>query len=146
MVILQPKSIYLHNCNVLAGSPRFTLSQDRSIDGSPSVAVTFPDGYSDTLILSRYYNNERDRLESSSDRCHFIGHLKSEPEACVAMTGCPGQDDLEFTIMSQHAQAPIHVWKKDGSVKVIESIFRVKLLKYKTVRSISNSLNSRMVL
>ena len=89
------------------------------------MSITFPDGYSDTLILSRYYNTDEDRLEDINEGCHFIGHLEGEPEACVALTGCPGHDDLEFTIMSEHAKAPIHIWKKDGSVEVIESIFRV---------------------
>ena len=68
--------------------PTFGLDEDRSLDGSPSVSITFPDGYSDTLILSRHYINERAKVAYPDD-CHYIGHLEGEPEACVAMTGCP---------------------------------------------------------
>ena len=34
--------------------------------------------------------------------CNFIGHLENEPTACVAVTGCYGVDNVEFTIKSRH--------------------------------------------
>ena len=40
----------------------------------------------DKLILSKYHANEDDEQNSDPDCC-YIGHLKNEPEACVAMTG-----------------------------------------------------------
>ena len=33
--------------------------------------------------------------------CNFIGHLASEPEACVAVTGCPG-NEMSFSIFSKN--------------------------------------------
>ena len=110
---------------IISGSvplPRLALSQDRSLDGSPSVSIAFPDGYTDTMVLSRYYSNENDRL-ARTENCHFFGHLEGEPEACIALTGCPGSDDLEFTIMSEHSTDAMFKWKKDGKVELIESPF-----------------------
>ena len=40
----------------------------------------------DKLILNKYHANEEDKQTSDQDCC-YIGHLKNEPEACVAMTG-----------------------------------------------------------
>ena len=71
---------------VLGEVPSFTLNAERSIDGSPSVTVSFPDGYQDTLILNKFYTNEEERMEGEEDTCAYIGHLANEPEACVAMT------------------------------------------------------------
>ena len=96
------------------------MSQDRSLDGSPSVSIAFPDGYTDTLILSRYYSNENDRL-AQTEKCHFFGHLEGEPEACIALTGCPESDDLEFTIMSEHSSDTMFKWNKNGDIQLIES-------------------------
>ena len=103
-------------------APSFVLNQDRASDGSPSVSITFPDGYTDSLALSRYYSNARDKL-ARVEKCHFFGHLEGEPEACVAMTGCPGSDDLEFTILSKHSPDTMFKWTKDGDVQVIKSPF-----------------------
>ena len=100
--------------------PSFSLNQDRSFNGIPSVSITFPDGYTDTMKLSRYYSNENDRL-AQTERCHFFGHLEGEPEACIALTGCPGSDDLEFTIMSEHSPDTMFMWNKNGEVQIIES-------------------------
>ena len=75
------------------------------------------------MILSRYYSNENDRL-ARTEKCHFFGHLKGEPEACIALTGCPGSDDLEFTIMSEHSTDATFKWNKNGEVQLIESPFR----------------------
>ena len=104
-------------------APSFALSQDRALDGSPRVSVTFPDGYTDTLVLSRYYGNAADRL-ARVEKCHFFGHLEGEPEACVALTGCPGSDDLEFTILSEHSPDTMFKWFKNGAVEAIKNPFR----------------------
>ena len=104
--------------------PSFALNQDRSLDGSPSISITFPDGYSDTMILSRYFANEEARLNRAED-CHYIGHLEGEPTACIGLTGCPGSDDLDITIMSEHSNRAMFQWLMDGSVKAIESPLKV---------------------
>jgi len=103
--------------------PRFALNQDRSVDGSPSVSIVFPDGYADTLVLSRYYSNQADRL-ARTEKCHFIGHLEGEPTACVGLTGCPGTEDVEITIMSEHSPETMFKWRKNGVVHIIESAFK----------------------
>ena len=107
-------------------SPRFGLIQERSFNGAPSVSIAFPDGYKDTLVLERYYANEEERMERT-EACRFIGHLANEPEACVAMTGCVGSDDVQFTIMSAHAtESAMFKWTKEGDVEIIESPFKVQ--------------------
>ena len=106
-------------------SPRFGLIQERSFNGAPSVSIAFPDGYKDTLVLERYYANEEERMERT-EACHYIGHLANEHDACAAMTGCIGSEDIDFTIMSTHADSTMFRWTKDGKVEVIESPFKVK--------------------
>jgi hypothetical protein len=95
-------------------SPSFSLVGDRSDNGSPIIAVTFPNGHSDTLHLSHFDADVRD--------CRFNGHLLSDPETCLAVTGCPGQEDVELTILSEHAPgSQMYKWNKDGSVENLES-------------------------
>ena len=37
------------------------------------------------------------------------------------MTGCPGVEKVEFTIISENVfDSPAYVWTKEGSVKMIE--------------------------
>ena len=44
-----------------------------------------------------------------------------EFKACVAMTGCIGKEDVEFTILSTHAtNSPMFKWTKEGKVEVVE--------------------------
>ena len=68
--------------------------------------------------------NEEAKL-SRSDDCNYIGRLEGEPDACVAMTGCPGSHDLEFTIMSEHSSHSTFKWLTSGKVEVVESPFKV---------------------
>merc|ERR1712029_670507 len=98
-------------CNADSGLPIFSVSQDRALDGNPHITVTFPNGQTDALILEN---------RGSGDNCHYVGHLKHERQACVAVTGCLGREDMEFTILSRHAtQSPMWKWKTDGSVELI---------------------------
>ena len=95
-------------------TPTFTHNQERSIEGSPHLTVTFPDGYTDNLILSKH-------SEDDNDLCHYLGHLEKEREACVAMTGCLGQEDVEFTILSKHATKSVSIrWTQTGLVEHLE--------------------------
>ena len=42
------------------------------------------------------------------------------------MTGCIGSEDVEFTILSEHApETGLFKWKIDGNVEVIEHPFKV---------------------
>ena len=65
---------------------------------------------------------------ASEERCHYIGHLAGEPEACVAMTGCVGSEDVEFSILSTHAKdSSTFMWTKQGKVKTLKAQFQVRL-------------------
>ena len=97
------------------------MVEERSSDRSPRVSVTFPDGYQDNLVLSRFDANDEDRM-ANKEHCNFIGHLENEPEACVAMTGCSGSEDVHLTIISKHVMisAPI-------IILLLEKIFCLSL-------------------
>ena len=54
------------------------------------------------------------------EQCVYFGHLANEPEACVAMTGCPGSEDVEFTILSTHNEVShTFQWTKEGDVQIL---------------------------
>ena len=63
-------------------TPRFSLISERSANGVPTVAVTFPNGHYDTLVLSPF----TDDSTYSTRNCRYSGYLLSEPEACLAIT------------------------------------------------------------
>ena len=54
-----------------------SLLEERSSDSSPSVLVTFPDGYTDRLVLNKNRFNDGDKMEVD-DGCNYIGHLLME--------------------------------------------------------------------
>ena len=57
------------------------------------------------------------------DECIYSGHLADEPEACVAMTGCAGSDDVEFTILSDRMiGSHMFKWTKEGDVEILNRI------------------------
>ena len=106
-----------------------TLLEERSFNGAPRIAIDFPDGYKDMLVLNKFHANNQDRI-ANKDHCNFIGHLENEPEACVAMTGCLGSEDVHFTVLSAHAsEFSMFKWTKDGSVEVIGKSFKVNIFK-----------------
>ena len=109
-------------------APNFHLKEKKTSNGAPSIGITFPDGQKDTLLFSKFYSNEEER-KSGVERCHYNGHLEKEPEACVAMTGCVGTDDVEFTIFSSHSESNIFKWTKDGNVEVIDDPSEVNYFK-----------------
>ena len=103
------------------------MIEERTSNGVPSVSIEFPDGYKDALLLNKFYGNEEDRM-ANVQRCHYIGHLVNEPEACVAMTGCLGSEDVELTILSTHAtKAHAFKWTKDNNVEILDSSSNVKI-------------------
>ena len=56
--------------------------------------------------------------------CNFFGQLENENTACVAVTGCPGED-MEFTIVSKHSNHVGYILHKDGHLELVENIFKV---------------------
>ena len=55
----------------LTSTPKFTLV-DRSLNNIPSIAITFPDGYEDTIVLDTFESN-------SEDENRMIGSSQSLP-------------------------------------------------------------------
>ena len=107
-------------------APRFDLVGERSINGvpkqvsSPTINVTFSDGYMDTIVLWKHYSNKEQKSSIEHD-CNYLGHLLLEKEACVAMTGCIGMEDVVFTIMSEHTTDSVNfVWTKEGETHTVE--------------------------
>eukprot|EP00093_Oithona_nana_P011434 11434.XXX_259963_261725_1 [CDS] Oithona nana genome sequencing. len=98
-------------------APTITLNQNRDAEGGiPSISIAFPDGYADNMIL-----NKVDEEEMEENECIFMGHLETETSACIAMTGCPGIDNVELTIFSKHAErSGVMKWSKDGSVELVD--------------------------
>ena len=99
--------------------PTITLNQNRDSEGrTPSISIAFPDGYTDNMILNRIADEELEENE-----CIFMGHLETETSACIALTGCPGIDDVELTIFSKHAErSGVMKWGKDGSVELLDQV------------------------
>ena len=93
-------------------------------NGIPSIDITFPDGSQDHLVLERHYMCEADKMAKKMN-CNFIGHLANEKEACVAVTGCPGER-MEFTINSKHAgRGNRFILHQNGTMEKVESAFKV---------------------
>ena len=87
----------------------------------PSISITFPDGYEDVLLLERFYGSMDNKI-SGSEVCHYFGHLANEPNACIAVTGCVGSEDVDFTILSKHSMnSHMFRWTKDGNIEVLHS-------------------------
>ena len=96
------------------------MIQERSENRTPLIAIRFPDGYEDTLVLHKHASQLRAE-DLESDYCHYFGHLENEPEACIAVTGCHDREDLEFTIISSHSKKTnMFIWTRDGTVKSID--------------------------
>ena len=97
---------------ITIGKTTFKLLSSRSalkdprID-IPEMEVTFGDGEKDTLIL-KHYNALPDSTNIDHTRlCNYLGYLKYEQDARVAVTGCPDQRNLEgrmyITLLSKHS-------------------------------------------
>ena len=82
--------------------PLITVTQLRNSNDIPSIHITFPDGEEDNMILERHYPNPRNRM-MGENHCNFIGHLEKDSESCVAVTGCYGIENLDFSINSKHS-------------------------------------------
>ena len=67
----------------------------------PTYDVIFPDGHEDTLMLQPFV--ARPKAILSKKACNFIGSLKNDPIATVAVTGCYGEETVTFSINSKHS-------------------------------------------
>ena len=76
------------------------------------------------MILKRHYTSEEER-KSRNLGCNFLGHLEKDSKACVAVTGCPGEDNLEMTINSKYSGlSNMYILHKNGQLEMVESTFR----------------------
>ena len=89
--------------NAEAALPWIDIHQGRSLEDIPMIHITFPNGVKDSLVLHRFHPTAQSRIEKLKPSCNYIGHLRKEESACVSVTGCPGQDDVSFTINSKNS-------------------------------------------
>ena len=108
------------------GSSRIQVIEQRSAQGIPSITITFPNGVQDALVLERFYPTEQSQMEKKIS-CNFIGSLENENTACVAVTGCPGEE-MAFTIKSKHSENIGYILHQDGELELVESAFKVLLI------------------
>ena len=78
---------------IILATPTFTLLSSRSglLDPKvdiPQVEVTFEDGQKDTLVLEHYNAMPHSKNIDPLRLCNYLGHLKNEKTARVAVTGC----------------------------------------------------------
>ena len=108
--------------------PLIEVHETRSLGDIPSIDITFANGMEDTLVLERFYPTEQSRMAKKVS-CNFFGHLENERTACVSVTGCPGQDDMHFTINSKNTEIDNkYILKKDGQLELVESAFKVQII------------------
>ena len=94
----------LHNLFLPALPMISIINEERSwkeLDNIPKISIAFPNGHFDNLVLDRFYPSAESR-KIGKPHCNFIGHLENELTACVAVTGCYGVGNVEFTIKSRH--------------------------------------------
>ena len=74
----------------------------------PDIEVTFPNGHSDRLILNHYNALPRSENIDHSRLCNYLGHLRHEKDATVAVTGCANAEQniegkIFITLMSRQS-------------------------------------------
>ena len=80
--------------------------------------------------MNKYFTNDEDRLEVEENSCAYIGHLKKDMEACVAMTGCFGQEPVEFSVISDRVEdSGAYVWNLDGNCNCLRESPRTNIIK-----------------
>ena len=112
--------------NFLLDVPTIKVSQDRSKTSIPEFHITFADGHEDKLILHRHFISDAERMDGQMN-CNYLGHLEKDASACVAVTGCLGQD-MELTINSKHnTETNMYFLQKSGEIQLIPRPFSVSL-------------------
>ena len=62
---------------------------------------------------------------SGERHCNFFGHLRHDSKACVAVTGCYPEENMELTINSKHStESNMFVLEKSGNLVPVESAFK----------------------
>ena len=101
-------------------APKITVQQDRLTSSLPKIEITFPDGHKDRIVLKRHSVFNYKKKETGSE-CNFLGRLEKDRKACLAVTGCPGQE-MKFTIHSKHnTETNKYVLHPSGNVEMVPS-------------------------
>ena len=113
--------------------PLIEVYEVRSLGEIPSIDITFPNGMKDSIVLERFYPTKESRT-ATMPSCNFFGHLLNDKTACVSVTGCAGQDSMEFTINSVNSgPRNMSILHKNGHLETVESAFKVRTLEYLSI-------------
>ena len=107
---------------IAATSSRFEVDE---FNDEVNLKLTFDDDtFDDVLILQPFYLNEKERLAAEKDNCRFLGHLASDKDASVALTGCLNEEDVQITILSRKVplQNMFFNLKLDGEIEGLTSV------------------------
>jgi hypothetical protein len=66
----------------------------------PNLQVRFPNGNSDKIILRQHIPIPELVETRSFDDCLFLGRLQRNTRSSVAVTGCPGDSEVQVTIVT----------------------------------------------
>ena len=102
------------------------VQQTRSFGEVPLIDITFSNGVKDSLVLKRFYPTQESRM-ARTPSCNYVGHLENEKSACISLSGCPGSEDLYFTINSKNSgSSNMYILKNNTQIELVESVFKVK--------------------
>merc|ERR1712051_490124 len=114
--------------------PLIEVHEVRSFGEVPSIDITFPNGMKDSMTLQRFYPTEESKM-ARMPSCNFFGHLLNDKTACVSVTGCAGQDNLEFTINSVNSgPSNMYILHKNGNLEMVESAFMDERVRSEAMR------------
>ena len=111
---------------IAATSSRFEVDE---FNDEVNLKLTFDDDtFDDVLILQPFYLNEKERLAAEKDNCKFLGHLASDQDASVALTGCLNEEDVQITILSRKIplQKMFFNLKLDGEIEDLTTVSLTK--------------------
>lgn len=98
----------------------------RSMEEPPIIKVKFANGIEDELVLRdcedryKHYN-----INNASNGCNYIGHLKNENSAPVAVTGCINDPEemMEVTLLSRNNIGKMFTLDSHGNARAIKNPF-----------------------
>ena len=136
------------------GTTTFTLLSSRSglndpkID-IPEMEVTFENGQKDTLVL-RHYNAIPDSTNIDHTRlCNYLGYLKYEEDARVAVTGCVDERNLEgkmnITLLSKRSPYQKSFFMDWEDKKFGDTYFREDLSDYQDKITFKMEINQNKI-
>ena len=87
-----------------------------------NIDIDFPDGHKDRLILEKQPQISLRNENFETESCRYMGYLANDEKACVAMTGCYGKENIEFTINSEHSGSTnMYILNTNGQIEDVEN-------------------------